>query len=51
LSTHSSNFNSILLIMNELKFYLLTGVLTQNFNTVDLVKFLIKKKKNFPFRL
>jgi hypothetical protein len=51
LSTHGINLNSIFIIMSELKFYLLTGVLTQNFNTVDLVKFLIKKKKNFPFRL
>jgi hypothetical protein len=26
--------------MSELEFFLLTGVLTQNFNTMDLVKFL-----------
>jgi hypothetical protein len=31
--------------MNELKFFLLTGVLTPNFNTMDLVKFLGKNKK------
>jgi hypothetical protein len=31
--------------MSELKFFLLKGVLTQNFNIVDLVKFLEKNKK------
>jgi hypothetical protein len=31
--------------MNELELFLLTGVLTPNFNTVDLVKFLEKKSK------
>jgi hypothetical protein len=31
--------------MNELEFYLLTRVLIQNFNTIDLVKFLEKNKK------
>jgi hypothetical protein len=40
LNTHGSNFNSIFVIMSELKFFLLRGALTQNFNTVDLVKFL-----------
>jgi hypothetical protein len=40
LSTHGSNFNSIFVIMSELEFFLLTRVLTKNFNTVDLVKFL-----------
>jgi hypothetical protein len=45
LSTHHSNFNSIFAIMSELKFFLLMGVLTQNFNTIDLVKFLEKKSK------
>jgi hypothetical protein len=29
-STHGSNLNSIFVIMAELKFFLLTGVLTQN---------------------
>jgi hypothetical protein len=29
--------------MSELKFFVLTRVLTQNFNTMDLVKFLEKK--------
>jgi hypothetical protein len=42
LSTHGSNLNSIFVIMSELEFFLLTRVLTQNLNTVDLVKFLEK---------
>jgi hypothetical protein len=46
LITHGSNLNYIFVIMNELKFFLLTRVLTQNFNTMDLVKFLEKKSKN-----
>jgi hypothetical protein len=33
LSTHGSNLNPIFVIMSELKFFLLMGVLTQNFNT------------------
>jgi hypothetical protein len=41
---------SIFVIMSELEFILLTRVLTQNFNTMDLEKFL-KKIKNFTFRL
>jgi hypothetical protein len=45
LSTHSSNLNSIFVIMSELEFFLLTRVLTQNFNTMDLVKFLEKNQK------
>jgi uncharacterized membrane protein len=45
LSTHGSNFNSIFVIMSELKFFLFTRVLTQNFNIVDLVKFLEKNQK------
>jgi hypothetical protein len=31
--------------VSELEFFLLTGVLTPNFNTVDLVKFLEKTSK------
>jgi hypothetical protein len=31
--------------MSELEFFLLMGVLTPNFNTVDLVKFLEKNQK------
>jgi hypothetical protein len=42
LSTHGSNFNSIFVIMNELELFFLMWVLTQNFNTMDLVKFLEK---------
>jgi hypothetical protein len=45
LNTHSSNLNSIFVIMSELEFFLLTRVLPQNFNTVDLVKFLEKNEK------
>jgi hypothetical protein len=35
--------------MSELEFFLLTRVLTQNFNTVDLVEFLEKKTKTSHF--
>jgi hypothetical protein len=45
LSIHGSNLNSIFVILSELIFFLLTGVLTQNFNTMDLIKFLEKKSK------
>jgi hypothetical protein len=45
LSIHGSNLNSMFVIMSELKFFLLTGVLIQNFNTVDLVNFLEKNQK------
>jgi hypothetical protein len=45
LSTHGSNLNSIFVTMSELKFILLIGVLIQNFNTMDLVKFLEKIQK------
>jgi hypothetical protein len=31
--------------MSELKFFLLMGILTQNLNTMDFVKFLEKKSK------
>jgi hypothetical protein len=31
--------------MSELQFFLLTRVLTQDFNTMDLVKFLEKNQK------
>jgi hypothetical protein len=34
-----------IVIMSELKFFLLMGVLIQNFNTVDLIKFLEKNQK------
>jgi hypothetical protein len=45
LSIHASNFISKFVCMNELEFILLTGVLTPNFNTMDLVKTLGKKSK------
>ena len=38
-------FNSIFVIMSELELFFLMGVLIQNFNTVNLVKFLEKKTK------
>jgi hypothetical protein len=44
LSIHGSNLNSMFASMSELEFFLLTGALTPNFNTVELVKFLEKKK-------
>jgi hypothetical protein len=46
LSIHASNFNSKFVSMNELKLFLLTRILTPNFNTMDLVKILEKKSKN-----
>jgi hypothetical protein len=45
LSIHVSNFNSKFVSMNELELFLLTGVLTPNFNTMDLVKNLEKNLK------
>jgi hypothetical protein len=45
LSIHASNFNSILVSMSALELFLLTGVLTPNFNTMDHVKILEKNKK------
>jgi hypothetical protein len=49
LSIHGSNLNSTFVIMSELELVLLMGVLTQNFNIVDLVKFLAKKSKTSHF--
>jgi hypothetical protein len=45
LSIHASNFNSKFVSMSELELFLLTGVLTPNFNTMDLVKILEKSQK------
>jgi hypothetical protein len=45
LSIHVSNFNSIFVSMSELELFLLMGVLTPNFNTMDLVKILEKYQK------
>jgi hypothetical protein len=45
LSIHALNFNSRIVSMSELELFLLMGVLTQNFNTMDLVKILEKNQK------
>jgi hypothetical protein len=45
LSIHASNLNSRFVSMSELELFLLIGVLTPNFNTMDLVKILEKNKK------
>jgi hypothetical protein len=45
LSIHASHFNSEFVSMSELKLFLMTRVLTSNFNTMDLVKNLEKKSK------
>jgi hypothetical protein len=45
LDIHASNVNSKFVIMSELELFLLTGVLTPNFNTMDLVKILEKNQK------
>jgi hypothetical protein len=45
LNTHGSNLNSIFVIMSEVEFFFLMKVLTQNFNIVDLVKFLGKNQE------
>jgi hypothetical protein len=45
LSIHASNFNSKFVSMSELELFLLTGVLTPNFITMDLIKILEKNKK------
>jgi hypothetical protein len=45
LSIHASNFNSKFVSMSELELFLLIGVLTPNFNTMDLIKILEKNKK------
>jgi hypothetical protein len=45
LSTHGSNLDSRFVNMSELELFLLTGVLTPNFNTMDRVKILEKNQK------
>jgi hypothetical protein len=45
LSIHASNFNSRFVSMSELELFLLTGVLTPNFNTMNLVKILENNQK------
>jgi hypothetical protein len=42
LSIQGANLNSRFVSMSELELFLLTGVLTPNFNTMDLVKILEK---------
>jgi hypothetical protein len=44
-SIHASNLNSKFVSMSELELFLLTGVLTPNFNTMDLVNFFEKNQK------
>jgi hypothetical protein len=48
LSIHASNFNSRFVSMSELELFLLTGVLTPNFNTMDLIK---KFEKNLKLHI
>jgi hypothetical protein len=45
LGIHASNFNSKFVSMSELELFLLTRVLTPNFNTMDLVNILEKNQK------
>jgi hypothetical protein len=45
LGIHASNFNSKFVSMSELELVLLMGVLTSNFNTMDLIKILEQNKK------
>jgi hypothetical protein len=45
LSIHASNFISRFVSMSELELFLFTGVLTLNFNTMDLIKILGKIQK------
>jgi hypothetical protein len=45
LSIYASNFNSRFVSISELELFLLTRVLTPNFNTMDLVKILVKNQK------
>jgi hypothetical protein len=40
LSIHASNINSRFVSINELELFLLTGVLTPKFNTMDRIKIL-----------
>jgi hypothetical protein len=45
LSIHASNFNSKFVSISELVLFLLTRILTPNFNIKDLVKVLEKNQK------
>jgi hypothetical protein len=50
LSIHASNFNSIFVSMSELELFLLAGVLTPNFNTMDLVK-ILERNQNLHIQI
>jgi hypothetical protein len=45
MSIHASNFISRFVSMSELELFFLIGVLTPNFNSMDLVKILEKNQK------
>ena len=45
MSTHGSNFNSIIASMSELEFSLLKGGLSQNSNIVELINVFEENKK------
>jgi hypothetical protein len=48
LGIHASNFNSMFVSMSDLELFLLTGILTPNFNTMEqlyLVNILEKNQK------
>jgi hypothetical protein len=47
---HASNFNSRFASMSELELFLLMGILTPNFNTMDLGKFL-EKNQNLQIQI
>jgi hypothetical protein len=49
LSIHGLNCNSRFVSVSELELFLLMGVLTPNFNTMDLVNILEKKKNTSHF--
>jgi hypothetical protein len=47
---HASKFNSRFVSMSELELFLLMGILTPNFNTMDLGKFL-EKNQNLQIQI
>jgi hypothetical protein len=47
---HASNFNSRFVSISELELFLLTWVLTPNFNTTDLVK-ILEKNQNLHIQI
>jgi hypothetical protein len=50
LSICASNFNSRFVSISELELFLLKGVLTPNFNTMDLVK-ILEKNQNLQIQI